>query len=228
MKTIDQIRRENLALLVRDHKTQSQLADKLDKSSSQLSQWLNQSKNSGTGKPRKMSDEAAREIERKCNKPLGWMDQDPAPKNENFSNAKIAPIGGKRVPLISSIQAGVWTEIVDNFQPGDAEEWLLTDDRHSANTFALTIEGDSMLPEFRPGDRVIIDPEIYPRPGSFVAAKNGKEEATFKKFRPRGVNEHGNDVFELVPLNEDFPTIRSDREPIRIIGTMVEHRRYYK
>lgn len=82
-----------------------------------------------------------------------------------------------------------------------------------------------MLPEFKPGDLVIIEPEWDPRPGEYVAAKNGREEATFKKYRQRGFDASGNVVFELVPLNEDYPTIRSDETPLAIIGVMAEHRR---
>lgn len=102
----------------------------------------------------------------------------------------------------------------------------MTDLELSQNAFALEIKGDSMLPEFKPGDRVIIDPAIFPQPGDFVVAKNGDDEATFKKYRPRTMDEHGDVVFELVPLNEDYPSMRSDQGPIRIIGTMVEHRKY--
>jgi hypothetical protein len=36
----------------------------------------------------------------------------------------------------------------------------------------------------------------------------------------------GNMVFELIPLNDDYPTLRSDVDHIRIVGTMVEHRKY--
>jgi SOS-response transcriptional repressor LexA len=61
-----------------------------------------------------------------------------------------------------------------------------------------------------------------------VVAKNSQEEATFKKYRPRGVNEQGEQVIELVPLNDDFPSLRSDYTPLQIIGTMMEHRRYRK
>lgn len=83
-----------------------------------------------------------------------------------------------------------------------------------------------MLPDFRPGDRIIVDPTVAPMPGDFVVAKNGEEEATFKKYRPRGIDENGNDVFELIPLNDDYAPMRSDKQPISIIGTMIEHRRY--
>ena len=53
-------------------------------------------------------------------------------------------------------------------------------------------------------------------------------EWTFKKYRPRGINEHGQEVYELTPLNPDYPTMRSDREPCRILGVMIEHRRLYR
>lgn len=142
------------------------------------------------------------------------------------SNVSATDIGLSRIPIIDSVQAGIWTEVVDKFAPGDADGWVYTSEPHSQHTFALKIRGDSMLPEFKPGDVVVIDPEISPRPGECVVAKNGHEEATFKKYRPRGIDARGQAVFELVPLNEDFESIRSDTQPIRIIGTMVEHRKY--
>lgn len=145
---------------------------------------------------------------------------------QGMANITPAPIGTRRIPLISSVQAGAMTEVVDPYTVGDAADWLITDIDVSPNTFALEIKGESMLPDFTPGDRVIIDPSIAPNPGDFVVAKNGENEATFKKYRPRGVNERGEQVFELVPLNEDYPPLRSDLTPIRIIGTMVEHRKY--
>lgn len=145
---------------------------------------------------------------------------------EGRSNFSPVPIGTRRIPLISYVQAGHMTEAVDPYAVGDGADWLLTDLDLSANAFALKIKGDSMMPEFREGDTVIVDPSVHPVPGDYVVAKNGENEATFKKYRPRGMNEHGQEVFELVPLNEDYPSMRSDITPIRIIGTMVEHRRY--
>ncbi len=53
-------------------------------------------------------------------------------------------------------------------------------------------------------------------------AKNSSEALAFKKFRPCGIDESGQDVFEPVPLNDDFPTMYSDRQYIEIIGVMVE------
>ena len=85
-----------------------------------------------------------------------------------------------------------------------------------------------MTPEFQEGDTILIDPDVTPTPGDYVVAKNDDGEATFKKYRSRGLNEHGEPVIELVPLNEDYPSLRSDRTPLQVIGTMMEHRRYRK
>jgi hypothetical protein len=138
----------------------------------------------------------------------------------------LVPIGWHRAPLINYAQAGVWAEIADGYAPSDATAWLLTDLELSAAAFALKIEDESMLPLFRPGDRVVIDPAVAPRPGDFVVAKSSNGEVMFKKYRPRGVNAQGQKVIELTPLNSDFPPVRSDTSPFVIIGTMVEHRRY--
>ncbi|MFA9441138.1 LexA family protein [Uliginosibacterium sp. sgz301328] len=145
-----------------------------------------------------------------------------------LENVVPADIGARQIPLINYVQACQVAETLAAYAVGTATatEYLLPDRDLSTNAFALEIKGSSMQPEFREGDRVIIDPAVEPHPGDYVVAKNGKNEATFKKYRPRGLNDDGEAVFELVPLNEDYPSLRSDREPITIIGTMVEHRRY--
>ena len=131
----------------------------------------------------------------------------------------------RHYPVISYVQAGNWREIVDAFEPGDAESYRLAESGYGKHTFGLVIVGNSMEPEFREGDVVFIDPDVVPRPGDFVVARNSEQEATFKKYRPRGTVD-GIEVFELVPLNEDYAPMRSDHQPIQIIGTMVEHTRY--
>ena len=129
-------------------------------------------------------------------------------------------------PIISAIQAGNWREIVDSFPRGGADEYIMASNTYSAHTFALRINGNSMEPEFKEGDVVVIDPDVRPSPGDCVVAKNHEESATFKKYRPRGIDASGVEIFELVPLNEDYAIMRSDQQPIHIIGTMMEHTRY--
>ena len=106
---------------------------------------------------------------------------------------------------------------------GEGVEWV--DPAYGPYTVALVIRGDSMQPEFREGDIIIVDPSVDPQPGDYVVAKNSTEGATFKKYRPRGADAAGNRVFELVPLNDDYPTLRSDQEPLQVVGVMVEHRK---
>lgn len=158
-----------------------------------------------------------------------WLETGKGPMSlSELSNVSPVELGACRIPMISYVQAAVWTGTYDPHAPGHTSEWLMTDLELSGSAFALEIKGDSMLPEFKSGDRVIIDPAIAPQPGDYVVAKNGEEEATFKKYRPRGMNESGDVVIELVPLNEDYPSMRSDLMPVTIIGTMVEHRKYRK
>ncbi len=202
-------------------KTQAQIAAETSKSAGAVTQWLD-----GTTKSLRADTAAA--LERATGYRAAWLVTGKGPKLVDAQNVAPADLGALRIPLISYVQAGVWTGVVDNYAPGDADEFLLTDLELSGSAFALEIKGDSMLPEFKPGDRVIIDPNVSPQPGDFVVAKNGEEEATFKKYRPRGINERGETVFELVPLNEDYPSMRSDVTPIRIVGTMVELRKYRK
>ncbi|HFZ1920604.1 TPA: LexA family protein [Serratia marcescens] len=131
--------------------------------------------------------------------------------------------GARKVPILSYVQAGLFAAEESLEIDGDFE-YVLTTAELSERSFALRIRGDSMEPEFKEGDIVIIDTEVYPTPGEFVAASNGSHEATFKKYRPIGIDSKGKENFELVPLNSDYPICRSWEKPVSIIGTMVEHR----
>lgn len=144
------------------------------------------------------------------------------------ANVQRVPAGMRCYPVISLIQAGALTEISHPYEPGDGFDMEYGEDDASRWAFFLEIKGDSMLPEFRPGDRVLIDPEVCPSPGDFVAARNTQQEATFKKYRVRGISESGHEIFELVPLNDDYPVLRSDERHLKIIGTMIEHRRKFR
>lgn len=146
----------------------------------------------------------------------------PATFDENVTRV---PMGTRPIPVISSVQAGALRDMDAPYEPGDGYAVIYTDDMALSRwTFSLEVEGESMLPRFQPGDLLIVDPELSPNPGNFVVARNGTNQATFKKYRPRGVDEHGHMVFELVPLNEDYPTLRSDTEKLTVLGVVVEHR----
>lgn len=92
------------------------------------------------------------------------------------------------VPLISSVQAGNWSEIVDNFQPGDAAEWIPCPAKHGPQTFALTVEGESMnnpggRHTYEPGTVIFVDPGRAAAPGDRVVVRlEHQQQATFKQY----------------------------------------------
>lgn len=143
-----------------------------------------------------------------------------------FQNVEPTTLSDHRVPVLSYVQAGQLTQVQEIRDVDGSFEYVQADEDIGDRAFAMRISGDSMTPEFGEGDLVIIDPDIEPVPGDYVAAKNGSREATFKKYRPRGFNQDGVEYFELVPLNDDYAPIRSDMCQVSIIGTMVEHRKY--
>lgn len=149
-----------------------------------------------------------------------------AKPTELFSNVEPAALDNHKVPVLSYVQAGQLTEVREIRDVDGSYEYVQADDDVGERAFGMRISGDSMTPLFEEGDLVIIDPDIDPVPGDYVAAKNGRLEATFKKYRPRGFNQDGVEYFELVPLNDDYAPIRSDMCQVTIIGTMVEHRKY--
>lgn len=106
-------------------------------------------------------------------------------------------------------------------QPIQTKGQLMTDRASADHAFALEIEGESMAPVFRPGDRVVIDITVKPEPGDYVAAVLEQSVVTFRRYRARHPG------FELIPENEDWETVTSN-DNVRIVGVMVEHRSYRK
>lgn len=74
MKTIAEIRLQNLELLVDEFGTSDKVAAKADTSPVYLSQLRNKTPDSKTGKLRQIGDPLARKLETGCGKELGWMD----------------------------------------------------------------------------------------------------------------------------------------------------------
>lgn len=141
-------------------------------------------------------------------------------------NVRPAAIGLRPVPVISSIQAGALRDMETPYPLGAGYSVEYTDDEKLSRwAFGLDVEGLSMMPTFQPGDRLIVDPELSPNPGDYVVARNGSDQATFKKYRPRGIDANGEMIFELVPLNEDYPTLRSDTEHLVVIGVVTEYKK---
>ena len=73
MRSMREIRRANLRILVDDAGSQVELAARVGKDKNQIHQWLlDPSQPAARG----MRDQTARAIEKKCNRPEGWMDHE--------------------------------------------------------------------------------------------------------------------------------------------------------
>ncbi|MDH5712304.1 MAG: S24 family peptidase [Gammaproteobacteria bacterium] len=66
--------------------------------------------------------------------------------------------------------------------------------------YALRVLGDSMLPEFKEGVVIVIDPGGVVRDGSYVIAKHN-DELIFRQFRIY------QDKYFLQPLNDLYETV---------------------
>jgi len=126
---------------------------------------------------------------------------------ESPSNYTVSKITGK-IPLITNVQAGMWSESNSNFHPGVAEEWIPTTGKITPRMFAVKVIGDSMtnpygFPSLPPGVIVIVDTERSPANGDIVIARlDDSAEATIKKLVI-----DGNQRF-LKPLNPQYPVIQ--------------------
>jgi SOS-response transcriptional repressor LexA len=132
-----------------------------------------------------------------------------------------ATIGTRKLSLISDKEVSDYIKN-NNFE---ADRWVFTERELSLRSFALNIEDDSMLPRFKKGDVVVIDPEREPEPGEFVVVVNGSN-SYFRQYRIKGFTEDNQKIIDLYPLNEVYPVISSDTHDIQLVGTMVEHRLY--
>lgn len=91
----------------------------------------------------------------------------------------------------------------------------------SDEAFALKMLDESMMPEIRVGDVLIIDPSVYPKPGDYVVVKVADKPETivcqYKKLS------YTSPEFELLTLNDNWPNIKvADNFEIEIIGRVMQ------
>lgn len=178
-------------------KPQAALAREMGVSQSAIAQWM-------SGNVKSLRAESASALEAATGYSARWIVTGKGP--QHIANVESLYFGtAAPVPLISWVQAGEWSAIVDNFQPGDAEEWLQCPIKHSVGTFALRVRGVSMYnpggePSFKDGDTIFVDPQRDAHHRSLVVVRlDDEEETTFKQLLVEG-----NDRF-LQALNPNWP-----------------------
>jgi SOS-response transcriptional repressor LexA len=128
------------------------------------------------------------------------------------------------LPLIDSEQAAHWVDAPSFAEVVDPKRWVPAPSNVGPRAFALRLEGNSNDPDFRNGDVVVVDPDLQPKPGDWVAARFEDENTvTFRRYRLKS-DGNGARTIQLVPLNPDWPTM-----PLvgrgAIIGVATDHMR---
>jgi repressor LexA len=138
-------------------------------------------------------------------------------KNQNLSLENNTYFN--KIPLLGKIAAGTPIEAISNYDNFiEIPNNTLSDD-----SYALTVEGDSMIDEgILDGDVVVIDKKAEVTNGDIVVALIDKEEATLKKLRKRG------DSIALEPANKNYKTQIYGPDRVIIQGKLKTLIRNYK
>ncbi len=109
---------------------------------------------------------------------------------------------GTTIPLIGLTQAGAGRHFTEDGMPTGGPGWEEVDfpDRGDEHTFALEVQGDSMMPLYRDGDLLICSRATSPRKGDRVVVRLASGEVTAKELKRRTAR-----TVELASLNPDHP-----------------------
>ena len=122
-----------------------------------------------------------------------------------LDNAEVTKTVTNKLPLISWVQAGAWSDISE-VNPLDAERFLCPVNC-SERSFVLRVQGISMEPKFNDGDLIFVDPEAECIHGSYVVARlDDNNQATFKQLIIEGDQKflkaaNPNWPDQLIPIN---------------------------
>ncbi len=144
-----------------------------------------------------------------------------SPDLHNVTPIHLFPTS-RRIPVLGRVPAGVPIEAVtDIIEEIDLSGHSVQD---GYDYFGLLVTGDSMLPEYRDGDIVILRMQQTAQTGDDVVAYIGNSDATLKRLT---VTENG---IQLRPLNPAYEIRSFSGEeirtlPVTIAGIVIEQRR---
>jgi phage repressor protein C with HTH and peptisase S24 domain len=90
------------------------------------------------------------------------------------------------------------------------------------NAFAVILEGDSMEPEFKAGDRVVVAPNVEARTGDAVLVKLMDGRVYFKWFHRTGPE---GKAIRLTSENPQYGPLEFNGEQVRFVYPMLEMKR---
>lgn len=131
-----------------------------------------------------------------------------------------------RIPVLGSVPAGIPIEAIEDIVDWeDLPKSMATGGREY---FALQVKGDSMWPDYLPGDTVIVRKQPTCQSGEDCVVYVNGYEATLKQVR---LNDDRS--LTIVPRNQSYPPRTYSPEeieslPVSIAGVVVELRRKIK
>ncbi|WP_043622388.1 helix-turn-helix transcriptional regulator [Ensifer sp. ZNC0028] len=147
------------------------------------------------------------------------MDQFTSLLQPDGATAPSEPVAAAAIPLIGFAQAGAGGYFDDGGFPA-GQGWDVidfpTDAEKRSGTYALGVQGDSMLPLYRDGDILIVDPGAPIRRGDRVVVKTQEGEVMAKvltRQTPR--------VIELLSLNPEHPNRSFETSQIEWIARII-------
>jgi len=127
------------------------------------------------------------------------------------------------VPIINKVAAGYPQDFTDlDYPVGVADDYVALPDVTDPNAFAFYVHGDSMEPDFRPGDLLIASPNsaVFEGDPCFVrfSPVSRTSGCTFKRvyFTPAG-------RIRLVAINQRYPEQVYDRDDINGLWPVIRH-----
>ena len=127
----------------------------------------------------------------------------------------------RMIPLLGSVPAGVPIEAIE-----DVEEYIDIYPRFvkHGELFALRVQGDSMEPDLRNGDIVIVEKQEFVENGDVAVVRVNGEDVTLKRVKLT------NKGLRLIPSTPAYDPVFFDSDqvatlPVTIIGKVIEIRR---
>ena len=137
----------------------------------------------------------------------------------SFSDfAALTAGGGRRrgVPLLGFAQAGDLGFFDDGGFPV-GQGWDEIDvPGEGEGVYALEVSGDSMLPVYRAGDRILVQPVMEPRRGDRVVVKTQEGEVMAKEVERISAKR-----LELLSLNPEYPGRILDRQDVAWVARIL-------
>lgn len=153
---------------------------------------------------------------------MGWTDNDePRSSGQPVPLAQVAPSKGVRIPVFGTVRAGIPLDAITDIL--DYEE-IPQEMAAGGEYFGLRVKGDSMLPDIREDDIVIVRQQPDVENGDTAIVLINGDEATVKRVTKSSAG------LTLIPANSQYaPMVYSMLDvatlPVKILGKIVEIRR---